>query len=378
MATAIHIELDALFFLVLVRIAHQSAKNENQQMQRILFRYTAYGIMANLALDIIWRLVEGRMFPGAAAVNLVVNALYLSSGLVIGCVWYLYVLETLGYDITRGITLAVMSPALAFTVLNLISMKTGWIYYITEQNQYARGPLFWLQTVAALAVLLTSLAHCVVRLFNGNQTVPRRTVLNLICFYIIPVIGTLAALPFTGMPGTWTCASVSIILMYIEAQDREIIRDTLTGLNNRKMLPSVFEDYARQVPPGQALYLFMLDLDDFKGINDTYGHPAGDEALKAAARLLAQSADSRRAMVARVGGDEFLILIMLSGEEEAKSFKQTLNGRMERYNQEHSLPYRLSISVGYSTYQAGESLENFISRADEALYQEKKEKKVGR
>ncbi len=378
MVTAIHIELNTLFFLILVRIAYQSLKNENQQMRRVLFRYTAYGIMSNLLLDTLWRLTDGRMFPGAVPLNWIVNALFLASGMIIGCVWYLYVLETLGYRIMRILTLIVISPAIVFTALNLISIKTGWIFYITEDNVYVRGPLFWLQTAVALAVLFLSLVHCLIRLFNGNKTVPRQVVLELIGFYIIPVVGTLVSIPFSGMPGTWTCAAVSIILMYINAQDREIVRDTLTGLNNRKMLPAVFEDYSRQASSGAALYLFMIDLDDFKSINDTFGHPAGDEALTAAARLFATSVDGRRAMVARVGGDEFLILTKLAGEKEAAEFKESLNSRMERYNAEHSLPYRLSTSVGCCAYQRGESLENFIARADEALYQEKKRKKVGR
>ena len=367
-----------LFFLILVRIVSQSAKKENQQMRRVLFRYTAYGIMSSLALDVIWMLVDGKSFPGGVAINLVVNALFLASGIVIGCVWYLYVLETLGYDISRKIAWAVMSPAMVFTALNLISIKTGWIFYVTEDNVYMRGPLFWLQTAAALAVLLISLFHCLVRLLNGKQTVPRLVVLKLIGFYIVPVVGTLAALPFTGMPGTWTCAAVSIILMYIEAQDGEIVRDTLTGLNNRKMLPSVFEEYTRQAGPNAPLYLYMMDVDDFKAINDTYGHLSGDEALKTVSRLFARAVDGRRAMVARVGGDEFLIMTMLPGEREAAEFKQSMNDALERVNEEHTLPYRLSISVGYCAYQRGESLDAIMNRADEELYQEKKQKKVGR
>lgn len=378
MATAIHIELNILFFLILVRIVYQSAKNENQQMRRVLFRYTAYGIMSSLVLDTLWKLLDGKRFPLDVAVNQIVNALFLASGIVIGCVWYLYVLETLGYRITRKLTLGIMSPAIVFTTLNLISIKTGWIFYISEENVYMRGPLFWLQTLAALSVLLSSLVHCLIRLFNGRKTVPRRVVLDLIGFYIIPVVGTLASMPITGMPGTWTCAAVSIILMYIDSQDREIVRDTLTGLNNRKMLPSVFEEYTRQVAPGSVLYLYMMDLDDFKSINDTYGHLAGDEALKAASRLFAQAADGKRAMVARVGGDEFLILAMLPGNEAAAEFKDALRARMEQYNEEHSLPYLLNISVGCCAYERGESLEAFMARADEALYREKRVKKVGR
>ena len=378
LSTAIHIELNVLFILILVRVVSQSAKKENQQMQRVLFRYTAYGIISNLVLDTIWMLVDGNSFPGGVAINLVVNALFLASGIVVGCVWYLYVLETLGYDITRGIALAVMSPAIVFTALNLISIKNGWIFYVTEENVYVRGPLFWLQTAAALVVLLVSLFHCLIRLLNGNQTVPRAVVLKLISFYIIPVVGTLVSIPVTGMPGTWTCAAVSIILMYIEAQDREIVRDTLTGLNNRKTLPSVFEEYTRQAGPDAPLYLYMMDVDNFKAINDTYGHLSGDEALKTVSQLFARAVDGRRAMVARVGGDEFLIMTMLSGENEAAEFKQSMNDAMECVNEEHTLPYRLGISVGYCAYERGESLEAMMNRADEALYAEKRSKKVGR
>ena len=378
MATAIHIELNILFFLILVRIVYQSAKNENQQMRRVLFRYTAYGIMSSLVLDTLWKLLDGKRFPLDVAVNQIVNALFLASGIVIGCVWYLYVLETLGYRITRKLILGIMSPAILFTALNLISIKTGWIFYVTKDNVYVRGPLFWLQTLAALSVLLSSLVHCLIRLLNGKKTVPRRVVLDLIGFYIIPVVGTLLSMPITGMPGAWTCAAVSIILMYIDSQDREIVRDTLTGLNNRKMLPSVFEEYTRQTAPGSVLYLYMMDLDDFKSINDTYGHLAGDEALKAASRLFAQAADGKRAMVARVGGDEFLILAMLPGNEAAAEFKDALRARMEQYNEEHSLPYLLNISVGCCAYERGESLEAFMARADEALYREKRVKKVRR
>ena len=378
MAPAIHIELNILFFLILVRIARQSAKNENQQMRRVLFRYTAYGIMSALMLDTVWMLVDGNNFPGGIAVNQIVNALFLASGIIIGCLWYLYVLETLGYRITRKLTLGIMSPAIVFTTLNLLSIKTGWIFYISEENVYIRGPLFWLQTTAALAVLLSSLVHCLIRLLNGRKTVPRKLVLELIGFYIIPVVGTLVSMPITGMPGTWTCSAVSIILMYIDSQDREIVRDTLTGLNNRKMLPAVFDEYTRQETSGSALYLYMMDLDDFKSINDTFGHPAGDEALKAASRMFALAADGKRAMVARVGGDEFLVLTMLGGSEAAAEFKSEVLARMKQYNEEHRLPYLLNVSVGYCAYEHGESLEDFMARADEALYREKRTKKVGR
>lgn len=372
MGTAIHIEIDALFLIILFVIAYQSIRNVSQQMSRVLFRWTVYGIMCSLALDIIWMLIDGVKLPGLFTLNKVVNALILASGIVIGCVWYLYVLETLGYKITRTLSLCVMAPGFLFTALNLVSMKTGWTFYVSEDNVYMRGPLFWLQSAAALSVLLVSLFHILIRLINKDTRAPRTEVIKLLQFYILPVIGTVAALPFSGMPGTWTCAAVSIVLIYLDAQDREIVRDSLTGLNNRKMLGQVFADYARQETANAKLYLFMMDLDDFKKINDTLGHPIGDQALKAASKLLIRAVDGKRAMVARVGGDEFLIMGFFQDDSQADAFCSSIRNSFQEYNAQHQLPYLLAISIGYSRYEKGYTLDEFISRADEKLYQAKR------
>lgn len=182
MAVAIHIELDALRLLILGVIAYQSVNNVNQQMNRVLFRYTVYGTMAALALDILWLLIDGRLFPGAILINQLVNALFLGSGVILGGIWYLYVLETLGYVITRTVKALVLTPGAVMTVLNLISIKTGWIFRITSENLYERGPLFWLQTIAALGMLFASLVHIVIWLLLGRGKASSRTVRKLLAF----------------------------------------------------------------------------------------------------------------------------------------------------------------------------------------------------
>ena len=368
---AIHIEIDVLFFIILFRIAQQSARNVNQQMSRVLFRYTTYGIMANLLLDIAWLVLDGQTFPGARALVLSFNALFLASGIIIGCIWYLYVLETLGFQISRKLMSVVMLPGVVFTVLNILSIWTSWIFTATEDNCYIRGPLYWLQMAAAIAVLLIPLFHCLIRLLDRRPDVPRAVVVKLIRFYIIPVVGTLAAMPFSGMPGSWTCAAVSVVLMYIDSEDEEIVRDSLTGLNNRKTIPAVFEEYRKQSGGGETLYLMMLDLNDFKKINDSFGHPTGDQALRSAARLFTQAVDGWKAMVARTGGDEFMILTFFSGDEEAERFKAELISRFQAYNEEKSLPVPLAVSVGYCACAPDDSLQACTEKADAMLYEEK-------
>ena len=230
MSPAIHIELDALCLILLCTIAIQSRKSVNQQKDRILFRTTAYGIILLLALDIVWVLVEGRRFPGAIAINLVVNALYLGGGVVIGCLWYLYVLATLGYRVTRSVQTLVMLPGICFMLLNLASIRTGWIFTVSPDNVYSHGPLYWLQTIGAYGMIVVSFAHILVDLVRGNTRVSRRDIHKLLKFYLIPVIGSIVSLFQTGMPGTWTCGAVSIVLIYLRDQNREILSGMITAM----------------------------------------------------------------------------------------------------------------------------------------------------
>ena len=324
MTTIIHVELDALCFLILAVIAYQITRSVSQQMNRVLFRTLIYGIMFSLALDIVWVLTEGERFPGAVMINKVTNALYLGIGVILGCIWYLYVLETLGYRFNRPLVCAVMAPGAFYLVLNIISIWTGWVFTVSPENVYMHGPLFPLQDAGALFMLFLSLVHIIIRLVNRKEGTPRWMVWKLLLFYIPPVIGTLIGLPYVGLPGTWTCAAVSIVMMYIDDQDREILRDSLTGLNNRKTLENVFTEYTKQAGEGKHLYLFMMDLDNFKGINDTLGHSVGDRALVQTADLLTGSLAGMKAFIARFGGDEFLVMSFFGSEEEAQDYKEKL------------------------------------------------------
>jgi len=372
MGKAIHIELDALCLLILCVIVWLSLRNVNQQMRKIRFRNTVYGIMVILVLDIIWMLVDGRIFPGCIAVNYIVNALFLGAGVILGCMWYLYVLDALGYQISRKQGAFFLLPGIAFMALDILSIWTGWIFRINEQNVYVRGPMFWLQEIGTIVILLISFFHILYCTIRNRKEVSGDEVRKLLGFYVIPVVGTLVSMPYTGMPGTWTCASVSIILIYMYSLDGEIMRDSLTGLNNRKALDNAFSDYAKSAGPNNQLFLFMMDLDGFKSINDRYGHPEGDQALITTAKLLLRSVQDMRSVVVRYGGDEFLVMGFPDNDPQA--YKTKTEELFEEYNREAKLPYKLNISIGYTEYDPGEKLDELISVADQYLYRRKRSK----
>jgi two-component system, cell cycle response regulator len=124
------------------------------------------------------------------------------------------------------------------------------------------------------------------------------------------------------------------------------------------------------------LLVFMGDLDDLKGINDTSGHSAGDQAISAAADVLRATFRSSD-VIARVGGDEFAVVAIEDGEQTAERLLQRLAQRLEEQNQKGLYPFRLGISMGWTRLRPKEteSLEDLMQTADQMLYQQKKKKK---
>jgi len=145
--------------------------------------------------------------------------------------------------------------------------------------------------------------------------------------------------------------------------------DTLTGLPNRHMFETTIEQVCAERRP---FALWMLDLDSFKAANDTYGHGAGDELLRAVAKRLELGARSGD-LVARLGGDEFVILQWYTGP------LMNTKKMAERIRTEISAPYQIDgqkvmigISVGILLAEAGSiTWQTALKKADEALYRAK-------
>lgn len=149
--------------------------------------------------------------------------------------------------------------------------------------------------------------------------------------------------------------------------------DSLTGLANRRLLEELFrqvESYARRERTMLAVLFF--DLDDFKGINDTYGHKTGDEVLKIVALRL-QTALRGTDIVARLGGDEFLLVLSnIKTPEDGVHLADKVQAEVCRPLPLESGEILLGASIGISLYpRDGEELEELIRTADIAMYRVK-------
>jgi diguanylate cyclase len=150
----------------------------------------------------------------------------------------------------------------------------------------------------------------------------------------------------------------------------ELVReDQLTGSLNRRGLDDVFErETARSDRRGTPLCIAILDLDDFKKLNDTYGHIAGDAALKHLVKIVK---DTLRSMdvIARFGGEEFLILMPETTVEAASSTMTRLQRELTRHFFLHdNEKVLITFSAGVALRRPNEEQTDLVKRADKAMY----------
>ena len=160
-----------------------------------------------------------------------------------------------------------------------------------------------------------------------------------------------------------------------EALRTQSVRDTLTGLYNRRYLEEVLDrEVRRAARAGQSLGVLMVDLDHFKNFNDTYGHDAGDAVLREAGALLSKGIRAED-FVCRFGGEEFVVILPTANREAACARAERLRLKMKDLTvlyQGRSMGM-LTISIGVAVFpEHGVSPKELMAAADAALYEAKR------
>lgn len=159
--------------------------------------------------------------------------------------------------------------------------------------------------------------------------------------------------------------------------NRKSLVDDLTGLYNRR---GFFTLAGQQIKVANRLKkgfsLIFADLDGLKLINDTLGHHTGDNAIIDTANIL-KSTFREADIIARMGGDEFIVLAVDTAEDSIEAIRGRLGKQIEAFNKTANRPYQLSLSAGIAYYDPALpcTIDELINKADKMMYQEKGEKR---
>lgn len=165
-----------------------------------------------------------------------------------------------------------------------------------------------------------------------------------------------------------------------QEQKKKLLRDLsltddLTSLYNRRGFLTLANQQLKQINrTSKGLILFYADMDGLKQINDRYGHEEGSKAIVKVAEILSQTFRASD-IIARLGGDEFAILAVEATDENVELLTARMQSALDAYNAQGFNSYDLSLSIGRTKFDGGCSIEDLITRADEAMYLNKRNRR---
>ena len=257
-------------------------------------------------------------------------------------------------------------PALFNGIAAVLSPSFGLLFFIDADNQYARGKLFLLFVTVYMGYLVL-LVVVSLRKRRGHLYSIQWSIVGLSMFV---VSGTFIQLLFPSVYTSWHSITLSMFLYYLLLSEYDGRFDTLTGLFNR----SAFEKDIQYLKKRKRYTVIVMDLNDFKIVNDTFGHEYGDAVLQKVATIIRESFDQNCSSY-RIGGDEFYVLCKTSDPETIDCQLKSMTSRLASEREyDISLP---TVAFGKSTSQTGTmDVQSMIKMADAEMYVYKKNQKA--
>lgn len=361
------------YILILIIFLHaQKTVDKNNRQDRV-FMYLLFCTVVSLTFDMVSRLREwANIFP-LGPISEIATFLLFAFHHIIALTWILYIDSQLNFSQkrTRGLRIFVGIVIVAQFVISLFNLKYHFFYSIDAFYVYTRGPVYFTVTLITFALLIMAYVF----LFRHIKFVEKRYVLALILFAVPPVLGVVLQFLIVGSSFMLPGVVISILILFLNTQNRSIYTDYLTGVNNRKRLDRFLQEKISYAKPQKTFSAILVDIDNFKNFNDTYGHDLGDVVLMEAVEVLKTSVRSND-LIARYGGDEFCIVFDISNESDLQKAANRIKNTVKEYNQKSQHDFKLSFSMGCAVYDEKEKLkiDEFFKLLDQRMYQDKKNK----
>jgi diguanylate cyclase (GGDEF)-like protein len=370
MTYAIHVNLYAIALIIMIMVSLRKHK-DLKSMNNAYYKLLVILVGTTMVVDMFAVVLDG----GSGAfiyytVKFLNVLLYGFGGLVAYC-WVLYIdhhmLKTAAKLHKHKIILSL--PLLVNSILSILTFFFPIFFLVDSNNSYVRGDYFLVSFILTYIYLIYS----VFLIVKDKNKIPKRDIIPLLMFPILPFLGSLLQIMFYGTLLIWPLSALSLLIIFIFVQSQMINIDGLTELYNQREYQDYVLSMIKKKEPNHLLAGVMLDIDDFKLINDDFGHATGDEILKQLAHILRDSF-RRDDFIARIGGDEFVVFMKVSDRLDFERVLERLNANLLKLNIPNHPEKSIFVSVGFDIYQSDtfQSFDDFIQHLDRQMYLNKR------
>ncbi len=363
---------------ILIMILLQILKSSDKRMSQMMYFWFIVSSVILCASDLIWGIIDfSYTWQFSDSVDFAVNSIYHIFTLVVSYMWYLFAeseQETRTTSTKKGLIVS-MIPFLIGISIIVGSYWKNWVFFINDEGVYERGPLYIVHiSICFFYILLTSL-KAFIRSFYKKNYVKREKYRTLASFCIFPLISGVFQVLLVGSPMISAGVTFATLQVYVSTREQLISVDPLTKLNNRAEMVRFLDNKMRNRIMNRDLYLFIMDIDYFKKINDKFGHIEGDLAITIAADALRNAVKKTNFFVCRYGGDEFVVVGEVKPDFEPDEFCLLINQKLKEETEKREKEYTLHMSIGYFKYSPEiKNIAEFVESADKYLYKRKNER----
>ncbi len=327
-------------------------------------------ISATLALlciaDSVASVVDGH--PGA--VNRILaftcNTWLFIGTIVVSISWVFFVGAHLNIKPSRLHKWIMLGTSGAASILLVINFFYPIVFALDENNVYSRVGLYPIYYVLHIVFMIDSL----IQYFYAMRKSGNTKFFPVWAFIVPAAIGEIVQGFFYGVSTITPFLIVSLSCIIGCLQNEFINKDKLTGLYNRFYL-DILEEKILKDHPGQYT-IIMMDINNFKKINDTFGHKMGDRALIQFSDII-RNIVGINGEVIRYAGDEFVLILNDQNGEKAQNVITDINNALEKFNESTDEPYKLSVSEGHCRVDLRQAtMDVLFNRVDKLMYENKR------
>ena len=247
--------------------------------------------------------------------------------------------------------------------LQFISSFKGYVLYFDDACNYHVGEYYWIYLVTYIIVIFALFAE----IWHFSKKYQHRNAIPLIISFVFMMFGVVACnMSSETVHFVWFAVTTCGLMVYIYYIELIIQTDQLTSLLNRRLYDSYIDDIQYDTA------VIILDVDDFKYINDTYGHAYGDSVLETVASIILQ-AYRKKGLCFRIGGDEFCVILKRHHRLDEAGLKK-LNSHFYELlrNTRKSMPILPNVSIGYAFRFGNTPIQQTAEKADMMMYKHKR------
>ena len=367
------INVFCIFSSALILVKFNSYVGNHREIH--LFRRMTISFLIYLLLEVVWMLgVAGIMPMSELTIGLVkiLDTVFIP---LMVYYWFWFAESRFKSKLLTDLKYRIIFsfPIVLMFALYATSFFTGLVFQVTPQRTVEAGPLIILTGIVDNFYGISIIVHASILTIRNKSHHLRKEFLAQIIFIVICTVSGILDAVISMTPVMTLTIEFAVVYLFaniLEPQIRNVYIDALTGLNNRRRADLYLSDMIETASPENPFYLFIVDIDHFKRINDTMGHLEGDKALKVVANAIVEVSGLFHGFVARWGGDEFLVIIRHAKEESLPDlFSAQLNNHLHLYVCKNYIPYPLAMTLGYSVCESPrDEMSRIISTADHMLY----------